>query len=223
MTIDQVRRWQHYWENEIEGYGKIPIIGGGKQPSVFNFSNGGEDQLWLKWQEFLIRVIAMSFGLSPFKLGLERDVNRSTSEASQDSDWATIAPIANTIKDYLTHWLLWYRLGWDDLEFVWNIRTADELRQAEILAEQWNSDGIYVDELRKVYERPPLPDGLGQLTKSAYLTALKASMASTTTPDGADDGTAIATPFDREKDSLSPQEAAFVRESMRQERRKRAA
>ena len=32
---NQGRRWQHYWENEIEGYGKVPILGGGKQPSVF--------------------------------------------------------------------------------------------------------------------------------------------------------------------------------------------
>lgn len=221
VTIDQVRRWQHYWENEIEGYGKVPIIGGGKQPSVFSMAGSGEDALWLKWQEFLIRVIAMSFGLSPFKLGLERDVNRNTAEASQDNDWSSIAPVANTIKDYLTHWLLWYRLGWKDLEFVWNIRTADELRQAEILAEQWNSDAIFVDEIRKIYERPPLPDGLGQLTKTAYQAAIKASMGMGQSGGGEGDDASISTPFDQEKDTLSPQEASFVRASMREARRKK--
>ena len=122
-------------------------------------TQGGQDELWLKWQEFLIRVIAMSFGLSPFKLGLERDVNRSTASASQENDWSAIAPVANTIQDYLTHWLLWYRLGWKDLEFVWNVRTADELKHAQIMAEQWNADAAYVDEIRKAFDRPPLPDG----------------------------------------------------------------
>ena len=76
-TIEQARQYQHYWMNEIEGMGKTPILGGGKQPSVFNMQGTGEDQLYLKWQEHCIRIIAMSFGISPMNLALERDVNRS--------------------------------------------------------------------------------------------------------------------------------------------------
>lgn len=221
VTIDQARQWQHYWENEIEGYGKVPIIGGGKQPSVFTMTGTGQDQLYLAYQELLIRVIAMSFGISPMRLGLERDVNRSTSETSQDSDWMSIQPVANLLRDSLTHWLLWYRMGYYDLEFTWQVRTADELKQAEILALQWNSNSIFVDEVRAVYERPPLDDGLGQMTKTAYEAAIKAFLTQTMGPQQPGDTRESPTPLDEDKETLSPQEAAFVREVIRGSRQER--
>jgi hypothetical protein len=217
VTIDQVRTWQHYWENEIEGYGKVPIMGGGRQPSVFNMQGTGQDTLWLQWQEYLIRVIAMSFGVSPMRLALERDVNKSTAAQGASDDWATISPVANTVKDAITHWILWKRLGWHDLEFQWDVRTADELKQADIMLAQWESDAIKVDEIRQSYERPPLEDGLGQHTKSAYEAIFKAPPAS----GGTGQETNIVTPFDQEKDSLKPQEAAFVRELLRAKRYER--
>lgn len=220
MTFDQVSRWSRYWENEIEGYGKVPILGGGRAPQTFSLVGTGEDALFLRWQEWLVRVIAMAFGLSPFRLGLERDINRSTAEAQDSQDWSTIAPIGNILRDGITHEILWKRLGWTDLEFRWEIKTSDELKQATILAEQYDSDAIYVDEIRQVYERPPLPDGLGQMTKSAYQAAIKA--AAGLPSQGGDDADMI-TPFDQERDTLSPQESAFVREQMRLKRRERGA
>lgn len=213
ISIEQVRKWQHYWENEIEGNGKVPIIGGGRQPSVFSMTGTGEDQLWLKWQEFLIRVIAMSFGLSPMKLGLERDVNRSTASTQASNDWATVAPVANTVQDSLTSWLLWRRLGWTDLEFQWQIRTTDEERQAAILMEQYRMNAITVNELRQFYKRPPLEEGLGELTKTAYEMAIKAAamgqvgVGGPEAPIGADtDHLSGAAHLD---DDLGPLDAAF--------------
>jgi hypothetical protein len=159
MTPDQVRRWQQYWEQEIEGYGKIPILGGGRQPSVMHFGVSGEDQLFLKWQEFLIRVIAMSFGLSPMKLGLETDVNRSTALVQQSEDWDTVAPVANTVQDYITRKLVWKALGCYDLRFKWLVRDLDEKAQAEVLLNQWEMNSVTINEIREYYERPPLPYG----------------------------------------------------------------
>lgn len=176
-TPDQVRRFQHYWQNEVEGYGSVPLLGGGKSPSVLHMGGAGEDPLWLKWQEWLTRVVAMSFGISPMRLGLERDINRSTAEAQTAGDWETVAPVANAIKDYITHWLLWRRLGWTDLEFGWQVKIADELQLASVIEKQWNSDNITVDEMREVYERPPVEDGLGRLTKTAYIAAIQGAVA----------------------------------------------
>ena len=220
VTVDQVRRWQHYWENEIEGYGKVPILGGGRQPSVFNMTGTGEDQLWLRWQEFLIRVIGMSFGLSPMKLGLMQDVNRSTAQESSANDWATMAPVANTLGNTLTHWLLWRRLGWKDLEFQWKVRTTDEMRQAEVLMEQYRMNGITVDEIRQFYGRPPLEDGLGDLTKTAYEMAVKAAAMGAVGVGGPENpmghnnisGMAeVITPFDDDPDALQPEAKAWMR------------
>lgn len=221
VTVDQVRTWQSYWENEIEGYGKVPILGGGRQPSVFNMQGSGDDTLMLKWQEFTIRLTAMSFGLSPMRLGLERDVNRSTAQAGQSDDWATISPVASIIKDTMTHWVLWRQLGWRDLEFFWNIKVADELKQAEIFLDQWQTDSITVDEIRQAYERPPLEDGLGNHTKSAYESLFKAPPSSES--PGEDKPT--VTPFDHEarSDSLTSQERHFLREALRGKRIERYA
>lgn len=220
VTIDQVRTWQHYWENEIEGYGKVPILGGGRQPSVFNMQGSATDPLWLSWQEFLIRIIAMSFGLSPMRLGLERDVNRNTAEAGQADDWGTIAPVANAIKDYITHWVFWKRLGMYDLEFQWNIKVSDELKQAEIMLEQYNANAITVDEIRQAYERPPLEDGMGNHTKSAYESLFKVPAGSS--KDGEEDQK-IVTPFDKEAntDELSMSERHLLRELLRNKRHER--
>lgn len=176
VTPEQTRRFQAYWESEIEGMGKIPILGGGRQPTVANMIGNGKDPLWIAWQEWLVRIIAMSFGISPMKLGLERDVNRNTAETQASGDWESIAPVANLIRDHLTHWLLWKRLGWEDLEFTWQIRTADEAKQADILATQYAMNAITVDEIRQVYERPPLPDGMGTLTKTAYEASIMAAL-----------------------------------------------
>jgi hypothetical protein len=164
ITPDQVRRWQQYWEQEIEGYGKIPIIGGGRQPSVFHFAQGSEDTLFLKWQEFLIRVIAMSFGLSPMKLGLETDVNRSTAQVQKSEDWDTVAPVANTVQDYITRRLLWKGLGFYGLRFRWLVRDLDEKAQAEVLLDQWEMNSITINEIREYYERTPVP-GFGDMLK----------------------------------------------------------
>lgn len=166
MTPDQVRRWQQYWEQEIEGYGKIPILGGGRQPSVFHFGISGEDQLYLKWQEWLVRIIAMAFGLSPMKLGLERDVNQSTAEVQTSEDWDTVAPVANCYADYITRRLIWNCLGFRDLRFKWIVRDLDEKRQAEVLLDQWEMNSVTINEIREIYERSPLPDPLGNMTKA---------------------------------------------------------
>ena len=175
VTLDQARRWQQYWEQQIEGYGKIPILGGGRAPQVLPFVSQGEDQLWLKWQEFTLRIIAMSFGLSNTTLNLERDVNRSTAETMDAQDWETVSPVADAFADHLTAKLLWQILGWTDLHFRWLTRDTDERRQAEILREQWESDSITVNEQRQTWERVPLPGPLGDLTKTAYEEAIKAA------------------------------------------------
>src|SRR5215472_11185304 len=140
----------------------------------------GTDQLYIQWHEMLLRVIAMAFGLSPLTLALQRDVNRSTAKQEDVQDWDSIKPVAGTVKDYLDRRLLWKTLGFTTLEFEWQIKDTDELRQAQILELQWNMDAVTVDELRAIYEREPLPNGLGQLTKTPFTGVIQQQ---TTTPD----------------------------------------
>jgi len=113
VDIPTTRQWEHYWRTMIEGYGKVPIIGGGQKPQVLQLRGGtNRDPLYLLWQQWIVRVIAMAFGVSAMKLGLENDVNRNVSEALEQSDWQTVAPIAQAFADAFTTHVLWRGLGW---------------------------------------------------------------------------------------------------------------
>ena len=167
--IPTTRQWSQYWQQMIEGYGKAPIIGGGREPKVLDLAgNAAADPLYLKWQEWIVRQIAMSFGLSAMKLTLERDVNRTTSETMAVEDWETIAPVAETVADSLNAHLLWRVLGWEDIRFKWNLRTTDDLRQSEVMRNRYESDSMTIDEQRAAWGDPPLPGGRGAWTKTEW-------------------------------------------------------
>ena len=74
VTGDVVRTWRSYWTNEVEGEGKIPIIGtelvGGsaaankaRGPNVLKLYPEGDKALYLAYQEFLRTEIAAGFDL----------------------------------------------------------------------------------------------------------------------------------------------------------------
>jgi len=74
------------------------------------------------------------------------------------------------VEDYLTNGFLHKRLGYATLRFRFIVRDTDELRQAQILHEQYDMNAVTPDEIRQVYERDPLPNGKGALTKDEYAT-----------------------------------------------------
>lgn len=169
VDIPTTRQWAQYWQQLIEGYGKAPIIGGGREPKVLDLAGGAStDPLYLKWQEWIVMQVALAFGLSPMKLGIEKHVNRSTSETLILQDWETVAPVAQTVADSFTYKILHKTLGWEDLCFRWRIRTTDDLRQSEILRNRWDSNELTIDEQRASWGDAPLLDGRGQWTKAEW-------------------------------------------------------
>ena len=80
LTPEHHERLIRWWQDEIEGTGKVPILSAESKPEVLRFGGGTDADLRLQWQEFLLRVVADAFDLPPFYLGVERDVNRSTAE-----------------------------------------------------------------------------------------------------------------------------------------------
>jgi len=162
------REFRQYWIDQIEGYGNIPIWAGGEGVDVLNFRNGGEDELFLLWQEMLVRVIAMSFGLTPLSLGLERDINRSTAGSLQIQEWGNIKPIISLVEDYITQRFIWRALGYRGMEFKFTVSDADDERQAKVIKLRWDSDSMTVNEMRKIYDLDPLEEPWGGMTKTRY-------------------------------------------------------
>src|SRR5205823_2884828 len=129
---ERLIRW---WQDEIEGTGKVPILSVESKPEVLRFGGGTDADLRLGWQEFLLRIIADAFDLPPQWLGVERDVNRSTAAEQNDQAFRqAIVPTARLFAEYLTRDAIAKKLGWDDLEFVFTDVDAasDPMEEAQI-------------------------------------------------------------------------------------------
>jgi hypothetical protein len=154
---ERLIRW---WQDEIEGTGKVPILSVDSKPEVLRFGAGTDADLRLQWQEFLIRIIADAFDLPPMLLGLERDVNRNTATTQYDDAFRTaVVPVARLLAEHLTRDVIAKRLGWNDLEFVFtDVEAPNELEQAEIQQTLINCGVLTVNEVRRMRGLPPLPE-----------------------------------------------------------------
>ncbi len=154
---ERLIRW---WQDEIEGTGKVPILSVETKPEVLRFSGGTDADLRLQWQEFLIRMIADAFDLPPMLLGLERDVNRNTATTQYDDAFRTaVVPVARLIAEHLTRDVISKRLGWDDLEFVFtDVDAPNELEQAQIQQTLIGCGVLTINEVRRMRGLPPLPE-----------------------------------------------------------------
>ena len=159
LSPDHHERLIRWWQDEIEGTGRVPILSVENKPEVLRFGGGTDADLRLQWQEFLLRVIADAFDLPPQSLGLERDVNHSTSaEMSDQAFRQAIVPTARLLAEHLTRGAIAKKLGWSDLEFVFTDVDAsgDELEDAQIQTLLLQNGVLTVNEVRRMRGLPPL-------------------------------------------------------------------
>ena len=166
MQHERLIRW---WQDEIEGTGRVPILAAEQKPEVIRFGGGTDADLRLQWQEFLIRIIAAAFDLPPMFLGVEGDVNRATAgELSAAAFQTAIVPTARLLSEHLTRDVLGKRLGWTDLEFVFtDVNAPDAREQAEIDEILLRNGVITVAEARRARGFPPLEATTDPLTSGA--------------------------------------------------------
>ncbi|HKW16211.1 MAG TPA: phage portal protein [Terriglobales bacterium] len=159
LTPEHHERLIRWWQDEIEGTGRVPILSVENKPEVLRFGGGTDADLRLQWQEFLLRIIADAFDLPPQSLGLERDVNRSTAAEMNDQAFRqAIVPTARLLAEYLTRGAISKKLGWDDLEFVFTDvdGPGDAMEEAQIQQILIQSGVLTVNEVRRMRGLPPL-------------------------------------------------------------------
>jgi hypothetical protein len=156
LTPEHHERLIRWWQDEIEGTGKVPILSVESKPEVLRFGGGTDADLRLQWQEFLLRVVASAFDLPPFYLGVERDVNRSTAEEMNEMAFRqAIVPTARLLAESLTRGAISKKLGWDDLEFVFaDVDATDPLEEAQIQQILLQSGVLTVNEVRRMRGLP---------------------------------------------------------------------
>jgi hypothetical protein len=160
LTPEHHERLIRWWQDEIEGTGKVPILSVENKPEVLRFGGGTDADLRLQWQEFLLRIVADAFDLPPFYLGVERDVNRSTAEELNDLAFRqAIVPTARLLAESLTRDAIAKKLGWRDLEFVFaDVDATDPLEEAQIQQILLQNGVLTVNEVRRMRGLPDAPD-----------------------------------------------------------------
>ena len=164
---DRLIRW---WQDEIEGTGRVPLLSTEQKPEVLRFAQGTDADLRLAWQEFLIRMVANAFGLPPMLLGLEGDVNRSTaSELADEAFRGAILPLAQLLAGHLTRDLFAKCIGWREFEFVFNdLNARDEETELAVQVQLLQAGVLTVDEVRAMRGLAPLTkNGTAQLSGQA--------------------------------------------------------
>ena len=149
-TPEQHDRLIRWWQDEVEGTGRVPVLSSEKKPEVLRFGGGTDADLRLEWQEFLIRMIANAFDLPPMMLGLERDVNQSTAGEQADAAFqGAIVPLAKLVAEHITRDLFAKLLGWREFEFSFNdLESRDKPEEVAMQLQLLNAGVINVNEVR---------------------------------------------------------------------------
>ena len=187
--LDAMRSW---WSNDIEGQGKMPMVGGTDEIKAINLTAEGDKALYLAWQEFLLREIATAFDLSPQNLGVERDVNRNTAEVAEDRDWdQAIIPHADLISSHINRDAIEGKLGFSQIEFRFvGLDREDEKATADIYRTYYESNAITPNQHREKLGEPPLEGEWGDMTYADVQIAISAARGAAQVDDRRIGGTA---------------------------------
>lgn len=151
-TPEQHDRLIRWWQDEIEGTGRVPVLSSEQKPEVLRFAGGTDADLRLQWQEFLLRMVANAFDLPPMLLGLQQDVNRSTAAELADEAFSTaVVPIAKLIAEHISRDLFAKRLGWREFEFRFNdLETRSEAEEVAMQVQLLNAGVLTIAEVRRM-------------------------------------------------------------------------
>jgi HK97 family phage portal protein len=157
-TPEQHDRLIRWWQDEVEGTGRVPILSCEQKPEVLRFAGGTDADLRLQWQEALIRMIANAFDLPPMLLGLESDVNQSTAgEMADEAFQSAVVPVAKLLAEHITRDLFAKKLGWREFEFCFNdLESRDDMEELQMQTTLLNAGVLTVNEVRAMRGLGPI-------------------------------------------------------------------
>jgi Phage portal protein len=163
-TPDDLQQMRKYFINEVEGQGRVPIFasetsmdGKGTGIKAVRLYPEGDGALYLQYQDILVRELGAAFDLSPQNFGLERDVNRNTSEVAEDRDWRqAIIPAANDIAKNLTRHCIQKSMGFSQLRFKYiGLDREDEVATMQVLEKRYKTNSVTPNEIRDRFGEAP--------------------------------------------------------------------
>ncbi len=137
-TPEQHDRLIRWWQDEIEGTGRVPLLSCEQKPEVLRFAGGTDADLRLQWQEALIRMIANAF---------------MANEAFQSA----VVPVAKLVAEHITRDLFAKKLGWREFEFCFNdLESRDEMQEMQLQTALLSAGVLTVDEVRQMRGLAPM-------------------------------------------------------------------
>lgn len=109
-----------YWRTNVEGRGEVGIIGG--KVNKIDLGSKTDEELYPKYTEYLLRMIALAFGLAARDFNITEPDNKSTAEVASDASFSqAVLPMARCINENLglkaiEHYAPDYCLDYADME-----------------------------------------------------------------------------------------------------------
>ena len=155
-TPEQHERLTRWWQEDVEGSGRVPVLSTEEPPQVIKLAGGTDADLRLQWQQFLLTMIANAFDLPAMLLGVTNDVNRTTAQELADEAFQNaVVPLAKLIADHITRDVIGKCLGWNDLRFVWSeLESRDEATEVSIQMQLLQAGVVTVEEVRAMRGLP---------------------------------------------------------------------
>ncbi len=156
----QVKAFRLYWQQEIEGRGKTPIFGGGKNAKTHDLGATGDDGLYLEWQHFLIQIIAVAFDVDPGKLAESKGGKTAEQIADRGTTDTGVRPLAELVADTINKEIIEF-LGFRDVkfEFIYHRSLQERKTLSEVHEKYLEHDVVTINEVRAELGLGSIKDG----------------------------------------------------------------
>ena len=175
VSSQDLLAYRKYFVEEVYGKGIMPILGGQKGASSLKLGAEGDSELYLEWQKFLITIVALAFNIDPKKLGQGSNTDRSTVQEQNEALLnEAIRPYCLLLQDEINKKIIG-RLGLSDVikfEFYFEDTLAQRQQKQTMLTEQWNNNGITLNEYRVALGLPESNSEYKDMTQAEMKSAL---------------------------------------------------
>lgn len=97
----ELEAFREWWQSDVVGLGKHPIVGG--SVSIKHLGGNNDGELFPQYTEFVLKMIALALNMSPRDFNITEKDNRATSLVAADATYQdAILPIAQTILESLS-------------------------------------------------------------------------------------------------------------------------
>lgn len=172
----QLEAYREYLYQELAGeFHRPAIMAGGGEMKVHNLKDmSNTDMQFMEYTEWLAKLMAGAYGLSPQDIGLTDDVNRSTSQTMKElSESKGYGSILDLLKDIINTNIINRDFGLYDIEFDWVMEDATDPDVASQIYDRALKNGtITINEVREKMGELPYEDWADQpllLTGEGYV------------------------------------------------------